>query len=213
MIGTTSLLIANSAPAQSITGTQYLSVNPTAIYPSWNDANTTITSISTGLEVANIGDAEGGALYYALAPSQIQTLNENDAIATLTVTINGGNQSGYVWGGMTLILDDSAGNSQSFNVYSGDGNPGNPSYVTWSGNTLTENLSLDSTLLADIQAGGDSINGITLGYYPATLTTPGGTYDITYNSIDLSPAAVPEPAPLALTGLGAFGFWLLRRRK
>ncbi len=221
MMVTAGLVIANLAQAQYVTGTQYLSnidpstlsTGPNAVYPNWNDANTTITSLATGLEVANVGNAEGGALYYALSPSQVQTLNVNDAFATLTLTVNGGNQADYVWNGLTLILNDSEGNSQTFNTYSGDGNPGNPAGVIWSGNTLTENLSLNSTMLTAIQGGSDSITSITLGFYPATLSTPGGTYDITYNSIDLSSTAVPEPAPLALAGLGASCLWFLRRRK
>ena len=222
MMVTTSLVIANLAQAQSVTGTQYLSnidpstltTAPNAVYGNWTDANTTISSIATGLEVANVGNGSGspetGALYYQLSPSQLQTLSANDAFATFTITVNGGDQADYVWGGMTLILNDSKSNSQTYNIYSGDGNPGNPSTVNWSGNTLTETLPLDSTLLTDIQAGNDSINGITLGFYPATLTTPGNAYDITFNSLALS---VPEPAPLTLAGLGASCLWFLRRRK
>ena len=52
------------------------------------------------------------------------------------------------------------------------------------------------------------INGMNFQIDPANVS---GNYDITFNSLVLSP--VPEPATLALVGLGAAGLLAFRRRK
>ena len=130
-----SLAVVNSVNAQAITGTPYLSnINPssiTDIYTDWNDANTTISSTATGLEIANIGNTEGGGFYYQLASGQPTTMNASDNMAVVTVNVNGGDAADFVWGGVTVILNDSDGNSDSFSgIYSGYGNSGNPANVT-----------------------------------------------------------------------------------
>jgi len=52
------------------------------------------------------------------------------------------------------------------------------------------------------------MNGINFQIDPANVS---GNYDITFNSLTLTPA--PEPATLALAGLGAAGLLAFRRRK
>ena len=64
-------------------------------------------------------------------------------------------------------------------------------------------------MMTDIQ-GGATIVGFNLQLDPAVY--PGGFYDVTYNSLDLT-APAPEPGSLALIGLGAAGLLLARRRK
>lgn len=210
-----SLAVANSVSAQGVTGTPYLSnvtIGSVGTYSQWNDANTTLSSTPTGLEIANTGNDEGGALYFTIAGGQLTTMNASDNTAVVTVNVNGGDAADYVWDGVNVLLNDSDGNTATFDsVYSGDGNGGNPANVTWTSSGFTEYLTLSGAFLTAIQSGTDQITEATFGFYPATLETPGGNYDMTLSSINLE--ATPEPAPMALAGMGAACLMFLRRRK
>jgi hypothetical protein len=207
------LIIASSTQAQYVTGTTYLSnvapnTNaPNALYANWaNPATTTFTSLPTGLEVASTGY---GSLYYVIPGGEVQTLNPLDTMVRLTLTVNG-NPSLYNWVGLPFTINDNSG-AGNYGGYSGSGNPGNPAEITWTGNNVTLLYSLTPTQLAAVQTGTDAIYSFTFQLDPANVLTPGGAYDVTFNSLSLEP--VPEPTTLALFGLGAVGLLAVRRRK
>lgn len=208
-----------SGQAQSVTGTPYLSnldpatlnTLPNATYANWNNPSlTTFTSLSTGLEVSSGGY---GSLYYVVPDAEVQTLNPADAYAILTVTVNAPSPANINWFGLPFILNDASG-AVDFEVYSGPGNAGNPSTVTWNGNVVTEAVPLTAAELAAVQAGSDAIYGFNLEANPSNFTGA-PVYDITFNSLVLSPTATPtpEPATCSLVGLGLAGLLVLRRRK
>jgi hypothetical protein len=207
------LAVANSVSAQSVVNLSTinpstLDVSPNALYPSWNAA--TITSQLTGLEVAATGY---GSLYYVI-PTPV-TLNANDTLATLTLTINSyggatGATASSIYIGLPFILGDNSG-STTLGGYSGPGNAGNDPGASWNGNVVTLTQELSSPEITAIQAGDDAIYTIGLETDPASAETD--PYDITFNSLVLSPAATPEPAPMALAGMGAACLMFLRRRK
>ena len=208
-----SLAIVSSVRAQSVINfstinPSTLNTSPNALDAGW--ASATITSQPTGLEVVSTGY---GSDYYVVPIAQ--TLNVNDTIATLTLTINsfggatGATASG-LYTGLPFILNDNSG-SVTLGGYSGPGNAGNDPGASWNGNVVTLTQTLSSAEVTAIQAGNDAIYSFGLEVDPASAETV--PYDITFNSLVLSPAAVPEPAPMALTGMGAACLMFLRRRK
>src|SRR6478672_4617243 len=95
-----------STQAQPVTGHQYLdNILPSAAYANW--ATATFTPVANGLDVTWAGGYGSG--YFGVAPSQLQTLNVNDTLATLVLTVNnatnnpGDANSGY-WLGVPFIL-------------------------------------------------------------------------------------------------------------
>jgi hypothetical protein len=210
------LAMVSSVQAQDyVTGTPYLSnmdpstfnTAPNATYANWN-GNALFNSTPTGLEVESTGY---GSMYYVVPAGQVQTLNTADTQATLTFTVNSPAASDYVWVGTPFILNDNSG-AGNYGGYSGSGNGGNPSTVTWNGNVVTWTVPLTAGQLAAVQAGGDAIYSFNLQMDPAVLNGS-SIYDMTFNSLVLSPAPAPEPTTLALAGLGAAGLLVLRRRK
>jgi len=208
------LLIAGSALAQDYaTGTPTLSNIPTtmtALYPNWSlSPPTTISSIPAGFEVFSSGYGSG---YYA-NPTPVPILNVNDAQAVLTLTVNNvADAQNNVWIGIPFAIGENSGN-----VFYG-GYVGEFGYVdtqqggmtaSWNGNTVTETVPLTAGQIAAIQTGSDVIYSINLELDPAVYS--GAFYDVTFDSLVLQP--VPEPATLALLGLGAVGFLTIRRRK
>jgi hypothetical protein len=193
------LAIVNSAQAQAITGTPYLSnINPAA--PSytgfWNTPLTTITSTPTGLRFNGPGGSGSfSTMYYPIPLGNQTALNPLDTQVTFHFTWNSGNAVAGV--NVLFALGDSMGGV----VYYGTGynipSPGLNSYT----------FPLVNPNLGNVGAGA-IINGMNFQIDPANVS---GNYDITYNSITLS--QVPEPATMALAGLGAAGLLAVRRRK
>ena len=177
----------------------------TSGYGGWLTA--TFTTTPSGMEVvAPVSGGFGGA-YLDLAGGAAP-INANSAYATLTFTVNG-DASPYVWFGTPLQLNDGSGQGTYGGVYSGYNNPGNPPNAVWNGNTASITFTLSGAQLANIQTGNAWLYGLNIGIDPAVISTP--NLDITFNSVTFSP--VPEPATLAVLGLGATGLLMLRRRK
>ena len=208
------LAVANSVSAQSVVNfstinPSTLNTSPNAMYANW--ATATFTSQPTGLEVNSSGYGSGH-----LQLSTPVTLNVNDTIATLTLTVNsyggatGATASG-IYTGLPFVLDDNLASPPTLGGYSGPGNAGNDPGASWNGNVVTLTQALTSAEVTAIQAGDDVLTGFNLEVDPASDETD--PYDITFNSLVLSPSAVPEPAPMALAGLGAACLMFLRRRK
>jgi hypothetical protein len=197
----------NGSPTLSNMNPSTFNTPPNATYGNWNNpAVTTFISLPSGLEVQSLGY---GSMYYQ--PATPTPLNHNDSIATLTLTVNNVTPAqSQVWIGVPFILHDSLGNAATYGGYAGEfgfadtGSGGATGY--WSGNVLTETAPLTAGMISDIQ-GGATIVGFNLQLDPAVY--PGGFYDVTYNSLALT----PEPGSLALIGLGAAGLLLARRRK
>jgi hypothetical protein len=193
------LVMVNSAQAQAITGTPYLSNIP-AVGPSysgyWATPLATITSTPTGLEFnAPGGTGSFSQMYYPIPLGDQTALNLLDTQVTFDFTWNSGNAVGGV--NVLFALGDSLGGVDYYGTGYVVPTPGLNSYT----------FTLQSPNLANVGAGA-IINGMNFQIDPANVS---GNYDITFNSLVLSP--VPEPATLALVGLGAAGLLAFRRRK
>ena len=195
----TGLVIADSAQAQAITGTPYLSnINPAAPSYSgyWATPLATITSTPTGLEFnAPGGSGSFSTMYYPIPASQQTTLNPLDNQVTFTFLWNSGNAVAGV--NVLFALDDSLGGVNYYGTGYNVPTPGLNSYT----------FPLQAANQANVAAGA-VINGMNFQIDPANVL---GNYDITYSSITLS--QVPEPTMLALAGMGTAGLLALRRRK
>jgi len=210
------LAIASSALAQSIVDFSTLSTTQPGTDPIYGDSGvrwadpetTTVTSLPTGLEIASYGY---GYLHYDIPVGDQVALNTADTQVKLTFTLNNPSPSGWIWFGSGVILDDTVGGTGAdvwYNGYGGDQGGPVGNFTTLNGNVVTEVYNLTGSTLAAAQAGG-SIISFNVLLDPAAIS--GGFYDLTYNSIELMPA--PEPASLALVGLGALGLLTVRRRK
>jgi len=173
-----------------------LNTSPNALYAGW--ASATFTSQPTGLEVNSSGY---GSDYYVVPTAQ--TLNVNDTLVTLTLTVNSFGAvpaltTSGIYVGLPFILNDNSG-AVTLGGYSGPGNPGNDPGATWTTNVVdgvsnlvcTETLNLTAGEVAAIQAGDDAIYGFNLEVDPSS--DEADSYDITFNSLVLS-----APAPVGL---------------
>jgi hypothetical protein len=199
------LAVANSLQAQFATGTPYLSnlvPGNISLYDNW--ASATVTSEPTGLRISSGGL---GSLYYDIPVADRQPLNLGGTQAVFTFTVNS-DPTAMIWVGSRFVLNDNAGPAWYPNPgYSGYGNGGNPSEVSWNGNVVTWTVPLSAAQLAAVQTGSDVLYGFNLVFDPAVMAGP-PVYDITFNSL----AITPEPSTLALVGLGAASLLAFRRR-
>lgn len=194
------LTIASSTQAQSITGTPYLSnIDPdNASFTGTWATTATILSTPTGLEFqAAGGPGTFSTMYYPIFmyPSQVTPLNPADNQVTFDFTWN----SGTVAGGVAVVF--ALGSNGGANYYS---TSYNNSFTA--GTTYSYTFPLQASNLADVAAG-NTIGGLNFQIDPGNVS---GNYDITYNSLTLTPT--PEPTTLALAGLGAAGLLAFRRR-
>jgi hypothetical protein len=194
------LALAGSAQAQGITGTPYLSNIP-AIGPSysgyWSTPLATITSTPTGMEFnAPGGSGSFSTMYYPIPLANQVPTSPLDAQVTFKFTWNSGNAVGGV--NVLFALDDSMGGVDYYGTTYAN--------LFVPGTTYTYTFPLQAPNLANIQAGA-VINGMNFQIDPANVS---GNYDITYNSLVVSP--VPEPTMAALAGLGLASLWIARRR-
>jgi hypothetical protein len=202
------LASAGSSYAQSVVdfttiNPSTLNSSPDALYAGW--AGATFTSTLTGLEVHA---TNYGSLYFVVPSAQ--TLNTADTKVTLTLTFNSPIVGNINWVGTPFIMNDNSTGSSTYAGYSASGNGGSDPGTHWNGNVVTETENLSAAQLTAVQAGGDAIYSFNLEVDPASFAGP-PIYDVTFNSLVLSP--VPEPGTMALAGLGLSGLLVFRRRK
>ncbi len=184
--------------AQGITGGQYLNIVPAnASYTGdWNASES--SSTSTGFEInAPGGSGSFSTLYYAIPANNVTANNPADTQVVFNFTFNSGTFAGPV--NVLFALDDSLGGVD----YYGTG------YTINGDGSYSKTFALQSANQANV-ANGAVINGLNLQLDPANVS---GNYDITFNSITLQTAAVPEPSTFAFAAFGSAAIWLLRRRK
>jgi len=194
LIATGALVVATSAQAQSITDFSQISPAAPSYSGYWATPLATITSTPTGLEInAPGGGGSFSTLYYSIPV--VAPLNPLDTQVTFDFTWNSGDAVAGV--NVLFALDDANGGVNYYGTGYVIPTPGLNSYT----------FPLMSPNAANVAAGYD-INGMNFQIDPANVS---GNYDITFNSLALSP--VPEPTTFALAGLGIASLVIFRRRK
>jgi hypothetical protein len=198
------LAATGPAQAQGITGTQYLSnisSNACSYSGNWAANGGTVTSTLTGLEITALGGSGSfSTLYYAIPGNQQAAANTAATSVIFDFTWNA--PAGATTAGVNILfaLDDSMGGT----VYYGTGYN-----VLTGGTSYSQTFALTGANAANIAAGA-VVNGMNLQIDPANVGAQ--MYDITFNSLTLSPSPTPEPAAMALSGLGFAGLLIFRRR-
>jgi hypothetical protein len=191
-------MVASAAYAQPVTGTTYLSNidpnGPAQFLNAWSSPAYTINSTALGLEIAGPGGSGSfGQMYYPLPANQVTPVNTADTQVTFNYLWNSGDAVAGVQA--VLALDDANGGVNYYFTGYNVPTPGLNSYT----------FALQQPNQGNVTAG-YPINGMSIQLDPANVN---GNYDITFSSVTLS--AVPEPASLGVTVLGA-GLLGLRRR-
>lgn len=221
-----SLVIAGSAMAQFVTGDatlDNLNMNAGVMTASTGANGITIT------EPAGFGYVWGGA-DVTLANQQVFDPADNTVVWTYTINSptpgttgpDYGSNPAWTWSGITILLAANGGSDQRYPASGYDGYnltyaaaPFNGQNVAntdkgYSYNpitqTVTQTAALDATTITALQSG-QTITTVQFSIDPTTL--PDG-YSLTFDSIRLE--NVPEPATLALVGLGVTGLLIARRR-
>jgi hypothetical protein len=213
-----SLAVASSALAQGITVlSDFHNFNLSVTYANWNPDGSlifnggegfppVITSGATSFEVKALGYGSGAYDF----PTPISAPGANQWQLTFTINAPTASQGSF-W--MNPGLDISDGTHQ-VHLTAQNAGGGYLNYGSYTAGTYT----LYGTL-KDQNGGADldptTVTAFNLEFDPAAYDAsqhgPGTPYDITYQSLVLV-TPIPEPATLALFGLGVGGFVLARRR-